>query len=200
MPDFEVRNEKIERGAVLHQQCQPRRHAYGHAGILAKGGRLAMRIIGVDPGPLESAYVIWDGARIEQMDNVENLALVTALRDWPRRTIPDFCVIEQIRGQGVPAGNALFDTTWWSGRFYQAWGACRIMLPRDVVVRHFGYGGAGSRDAAVTAALTERLGGKGTKKAPGVLYGVSGHLWAALAVAVCYWDRQQTAIAAGTLE
>jgi hypothetical protein len=40
-----------------------------------------------------------------------------------------------------------------------------------------------AKDANIRQALIDKLGAVGTKKAPGPLYGISGHLWAALAVA-----------------
>lgn len=41
-------------------------------------------------------------------------------------------------------------------------------------------------------ALIDRFGAPSTKKAPGLLYGVSSHMWAALALAVCAHDRRVT--------
>ena len=146
-----------------------------------------MRVIGIDPGPRESAYVLWTGDVIIQSGNVENGLLLSEFR---HRVQADFCAIEQIRGFGVPAGNDLFDCCWWSGRFFEAWGPGAFMLPRKTVLDHLGYGGAGNKDAAVRAALISRFGDPGKKASPGVMYGVTGHLLAAMAVAVCFHDRQ----------
>lgn len=161
-----------------------------------------MIVIGIDPGPEESAYVVWDGGRILSMSNTSNVDLRDHLDNDCRSLVgrtPDQCVIEQIRGFGIPAGNDLLDTCWWSGRFCEAWGNA-IMLPRKEVLSHLGYGGAGNKDAAVAAALKARFGVSGTKRNPGVLYGVTGHLWAALAVSVCFWDRQNTATSKGEVK
>jgi hypothetical protein len=158
-----------------------------------------MHVIGVDPGPKESAYVIWDGVRFVQHEGLPNEDLVYMLKHRGGSAIvplADFCAIEQIRGYGIPAGNELLDTCFWSGRFFEAWGrppgasSSAVMIPRKDVLKHLGYGGAGNADAAVRAALMGRFGGVGTKRAPGPLWGISGHLWAALAVAVTFWDRQ----------
>ena len=145
-----------------------------------------MIVLAVDPGPRESAYVIWDGARALEKDNVPNDSLLLRLST---RACANALVIEQIRGFGIPAGNDLLDTCWWTGRFYQAWGDGAHMLPRAAVLKHFEYGGAGTKDAAVRAALIARFGPPGRKSSPGILYGLASHQWAALAVAVTFYDQ-----------
>jgi hypothetical protein len=47
-----------------------------------------------------------------------------------------------------------------------------------------------AKDANVRQALIDRLGKPGTKKAPGPTYGIAGDVWAALAVAVTWWDSR----------
>ncbi len=59
-------------------------------------------------------------------------------------------------------------------------------------------GNARAKDTNIRQALIDRFGGiegkskaVGTKKAPGPLYGCKSHMWAALAVAVTWWDTHQ---------
>ena len=53
-----------------------------------------------------------------------------------------------------------------------------------------------AKDANIRQAIIDRFGGKaaaiGTKKNPGPLYGVSGDVWAAIAVGLTWQDRQRT--------
>ncbi len=169
-----------------------------------------MVILGIDPGPEESGYVIWDGTRILEFGNADNTKLALALSDttYPfppegKRFFvnePEECAIEQIRGFGVMASDKLFDTCMWTGRFMQAFGQHRThWLPRKKVAAHIcGVGGI-SKDQFVREAILSRFGGKdvavGKKANPGPLYGISGHLWAALAVAITFYDQNATASA-----
>ncbi len=162
-----------------------------------------MRILAIDPGPTESTYVIWNGARIISRADLANGDMLGMLAGpWIEAPKPDCCAIEQIRGYGVPAGNETFDTCWWSGRFYQAWGRGAVMLPRKEVTRHICGADSKGGDKYVREALIARFGDPGKKAAPGVLYGVTSHCWAALAVAVCCYDRYVagTATAEGRLK
>lgn len=159
-------------------------------------------VMGVDPGPLESAYVLWDGEHIVEQADAKNEDILEALRD-PGRSFnivpPNVVAIEQIRGFGVMASDALFDTCWYSGRFYEAFGAHRtFMVPRKEAAAHVcGVGGI-SKDQFVREAIISRFGGKeravGTKKDPGPLHGVSGHRWAALAICLTWWDKHAAVV------
>lgn len=148
-------------------------------------------VIAIDPGPEESAYVMWDGCRVKMHANVGNSMLLSHLEK--RRHDEDYrnvaCAIEQVRGFGILASDGLFDTCQWTGRFLQAFGDDRTaLIPRKMVSKHVCGTSGISHDKFIREALIKRLGPPGTKKAPGMLYGIAGHLWAALAVAVTYWD------------
>jgi len=149
-----------------------------------------MLVCGIDPGPEESAFVMWDGERILQFGNWPNHELLERDRF---EYGPSFYAIEQIRGFGVPAGNSTFDTCMWTGRFLQAFGEKRTFwVPRKLAAAHIcGIGGL-SKDSFVRQGLIDRFGGNeaiGSKKAPGPLYGLKAHHWAALAVAITFWDQ-----------
>lgn len=149
-----------------------------------------MIIAGIDPGPEESAFVLWDGKSVLKCGNMANSLLLFSLFDeiyFPEE--PSYVAIEQIRGFGVIAGDNLFDTCFWSGRFFERWGEkiCRL-VPRKKVVAHLCGTGARGGDRFVREALIARLGPPGTKKNQGPTWGIAGHCWAALGVAVTFAD------------
>jgi hypothetical protein len=120
-----------------------------------------MIVIAIDPGPTESACVLWDGSRIVDHANPGNRELVTLLEN-PDGCF-DHCAIEQIRGFGVMASDALFDTCMWTGRFLQAFGEHRTTwIPRKVAAAHVCGTGGISKDQFVREALIARFGGKET--------------------------------------
>lgn len=174
-----------------------------HAEIIAaiNGGR----ILAIDPGSSESAYVIWDGSELVDFDILGNDHLVEVLlragsRDWAYQV--DSVVIEQIRSYGMAVGSEVFDTCVWSGRFCQAFGPDRVhWLPRLQVKLNLCMSSK-ANDSNIRQALMDRFGGKssvGTKKTPGPLYGVSKDLWAALGVAVTWKDLQRVGAVAPPL-
>lgn len=147
-----------------------------------------MNTIGIDPGSTESALVEWDGKRITCMaieDNVRTLHRLSRLTPGPE------VAIEQVRGYGITAGNELFDTCIWTGRFQQQLigsGFICSLVPRKTVVTHLcDHSKAGDKE--IRQALIDRIGPQGSKKEPGPTYGMAGHLWAALAVAVYAYDQ-----------
>lgn len=152
-----------------------------------------MIVIAIDPGPEVSAYVVWNGDRILEYENIANRDLLTHLVNARERGKPEVCAIEQVRGFGIMASDGLFDTCQWTGRFLQAFGEERThLIPRKAVSKHICGTGGISHDKFIREALITRFGPPGTKAAKGMLYGVAGHLWAALAVAVTYWDTKGT--------
>ena len=69
-----------------------------------------------------------------------------------------------------------------------------VWLYRREILRVLDVTGKGNRDALVRQRLIEMHGGtrqaaQGLKKSPGPLYGVSGHAWQALAVAIAAAGR-----------
>lgn len=154
-----------------------------------------MIVTAIDPGPTESAYVIWDGVRVLSHGDMDNEALLSIINPACFNGFAtDRLAIEQIRGFGVMASDKLFDTCWWSGRFFQAFGpSLTTMIPRKWAAAHICGQGGISKDQFVREALIARFGGKdvaiGNKKSPGPLYGITSHRWAALAVAITWMDQ-----------
>lgn len=156
-----------------------------------------MPIVAIDPGSTESAFVVWDGVAILRFGKIPNEFVIANLHS-PGTAFcdADYCVIEQIRGFGFTAGNELFDTCIITGRFMEAFGPLQTeLMPRKTAVTHLcGTSKGGDKD--VREAIIYRFGGKekaiGSKRKPGLLYGIAGDTWAALAVAICWWDRAKS--------
>jgi hypothetical protein len=144
-------------------------------------------VIAIDPGPEESAMVIYDGekplhfAKLANADLLEDLQLAECGQ----------LVIEQIAAMGMAVGAEVFETCFWSGRFAQAWSGEFDRVKRHQVKMHL-CGNMRAKDANIRQAIIDKFGGKdrgiGKKKTPGPLFGVSGDCWAALAVAITWWE------------
>jgi hypothetical protein len=155
-----------------------------------------MRIIAIDPGNVRSALLVWSFGQIETIADQENHSLKPVLRSLARPGTE--LVLEMIGhyGTGMPAGREVFDTCVWIGRFAEAWyletGCEARYILRPTVKTHL-CGTPRAKDPNVRQALLDRFGGKaaiGRRDAPGPLYGVTGDLWSALAVAIV-WEEQQ---------
>jgi hypothetical protein len=93
--------------------------------------------------------------------------------------------IEMIASYGMAVGADVFQTCVEIGRFVEvAEGNVSLVFRRDVKMHLCG--SARAKDANIRQAMLDRLGPVGTKKAPGPLYGVKSHIWAALAVAITH--------------
>lgn len=143
-------------------------------------------VIGVDPGPKESAFVWWDEIE-KRVAKVSNLSNEDALIHLVQGAFP--VAIEKLVAYGQRVGDLTFETTWWSGRFWQAIPyyarkSCRMIGRKEVKL--FLTGVTNTKDKQVREALVAKYEAVGTKKNPGPLYGISSHAWAALAVAVTF--------------
>lgn len=157
------------------------------------------RILAIDPGSEQSAWLLLVEGRPWQFDIVPNDDLLLRLRHGfhghlppePPAPVPDVVVIEQIRSYGMAVGAEIFDTVHWSGRFTEAARPSPVVqLPRRAVKLAI-CGNTRAKDANIRQALLDRFGGstaKGTKANPGPLYGISKDVWSALAIAVSYAD------------
>jgi len=146
-------------------------------------------ILSVDPGPVQSAWVTWDGSKIHGCAIVENSLLCN---EFVSRGGPaDILVIEQIKSYGMTVSDTIFDTVFWTGRFAQAWEPGKwVRVPRMDVKMHFCHQ-AKARDANIRQALIDRFepGLLPRKKPCGILKGLHADLWAAFALGVYYYDN-----------
>lgn len=156
-----------------------------------------MRILAIDPGPTKSTYVIWDGVRLEEFQELSNNDMLEKLLSHmfgTKGAAPlDNLVIEQIRGYGMRVGNETFDTCHWAGRFHQLFGDQNtVLMPRKTVCLHL-CGQASPGDKFIRQALLDKFGGPDSIKRGGPLYKVTGDTWAALAVAITWYEQNAAA-------
>lgn len=167
-----------------------------------------MRILAIDPGPVYSAYVLYDTdeSRVIDWAKVENGRILTWF-DHGAGLRVDELVIEMIASYGMPVGKDVFETCVWIGKFEEAWRLSHLRsevshrrrvpptrrITRMQVKSHLCHSGKAA-DKNVRRALIDRFGGSdrsaiGLKATPGPLYGLSGDGWAALGVAVTAADN-----------
>lgn len=159
-----------------------------------------MTILAIDPGPFRSAWLVL-GPRggVRASGTWANAELIEAIRG--RRFIEevDQLVIERVEGYGMPVGAEVFETVFWSGRFAEAAHPLAVeRLGRKAVKVHL-CGTTRAKDSNIRQALIDRYGGStaiGRKATPGPLYGITGDVWAALAVAVTWADVTSEAVPA----
>lgn len=145
------------------------------------------KILALDPGPVNTAYVLWDGEHLWSSGNVPNEEYFEwRFARWAEIEFPD-CYIEKVVGMGQVAGKSLFDTSFISGRLFECWRRHRPspaqMVSRKDVKQHF----AAANDAAVYKYLQMRFGKKFFK-------GIGEHERAAFALAVYVADARKIGV------
>jgi hypothetical protein len=155
-----------------------------------------LSVLAIDPGPIKSAIIhvdrLPDGyMRIRQdFGKFENDKVLEMI--WNEDNPKTEVIIEMIQGYGMKVGTEVFETCVWIGRFWQT--AIPNAMPvirigRKDIKEHI-CDNHRAADTDVRAALIARFGPPGTKKNPGMLYGIKADIWAALAVAVTHLDRK----------
>lgn len=145
-----------------------------------------MQVTAIDPGSTHSAIVQFDGQRIDGMI-LQNEVLEKTVEHLPGGV---YFAIEMIASYGMPVGKEVFDTCVWIGRFIRSAERPYELIYRKDVKMHL-CGTMKAKDSNIRQALIDRLGPPGTKKNPGVTYGLKADMWQALAVAVTAWDKIQ---------
>jgi hypothetical protein len=156
-------------------------------------------IIAIDPGPVMSAYVIWNGVAILEKGLVPNQKLLDVLVATPKH-VPgihdgvDSMAIEMIASYGMAVGASVFNTCVWIGRFIERWEGSHCIVYRKHVKMHL-CNSMRAKDTNIKQSLIDRFApdasnhGKGTKANPSIFYGFKKDIWAAMAVAVTAWDN-----------
>ncbi|MFA5379305.1 MAG: hypothetical protein WC455_26350 [Dehalococcoidia bacterium] len=160
-----------------------------------------MLILGIDPGPEQSAGVVWDGAFVAchiQKPNAEFREHLINLESlWPEGYQRPFIVaIEDVAYYGKVLNRSTFDTLKMIGRIQEIFDKNHACVFFPDIAYHFCNSRRGVNTAQINKVLVDRFGGKGTKKNPGPLYGIREHEWSALAVAVYYAEAVLPAIKA----
>lgn len=158
---------------------------------------LPRTILSIDPGPVRSAWMVFNDTVPEVFGMDSNEGLLHRLRTWhddARLTLVPFLdavVIEKVEAMGMAVGAEVFETVWWSGQFAEAARWFRVdRVTRRQVKLHL-CGNMRAKDPNIRQALIDRFGGPdaiGKKASPGPLYGIAADVWSALAVAVTYAD------------
>ena len=161
------------------------------------------RIIAIDPGPEQSAYVI---CSIDQGDFVARRISINEHNIFPNSDIltvifnydnASAMIIEHIEYSygNIGIGKSVTETVFWTGRFCQAFPGMFYRVSRKTITGHI-CGNPRAGDGAVIQALVDRFTpheknkGKGTKKEPGYFFGFHGDIWQAMAVAVYFVDNR----------
>lgn len=154
-----------------------------------------MSLLAIDPGPEQSAWVVYHEAtrRPDCWAKVPNDVMLAVID----RAGVDSLAVEMVASYGMAVGATVFDTCVWAGRFIERWRVdlgCHRGQPvvrrifRREVKLHL-CGSARAKDGNIRQALIDRYGPSkeqaiGRKASPGPLYGMAGDCWAALGVAV----------------
>lgn len=154
-------------------------------------------ILAIDPGDQVSGYVVveHDGREITwvvdkgKIDNDEMYKVIAENNDADM-------AIEMVASYGMAVGKNVFDTCVQIGRFME-YADFMDMESKQIYRKEEKITLCNSlkaKDANIRQALIDRYaphtanGGKGTKKEPGFFYGFKSDIWAAMAVAVTYFD------------
>ena len=162
-----------------------------------------MKILAIDPGTTDSAYVLMNDDY-----TIKNRNFYKFKNELVLKTIKDIggiyddgmtVVIEMVASYGMGVGQEVFDTCVWIGRFTQAAidAGCPVhyvfRMEEKMTLCH----NSKARDSNIRQALIDRFArfdkknGKGTKKNQDVFYGFSKDIWAAYAVGVTWLDKQK---------
>lgn len=160
------------------------------------------RILAIDPGNTESAYVVIDAetrqpVEFAKVPNRQLLVDLTLDNDLALWSTVDVVAIEMIASYGMPVGAEIFETCVWIGRFSEAianrTGTDPQLVKRNPVKVHHCHSSK-AKDSNVTQALVDRFTpgqrnhGKGTKAEPGWFCGFAKDVWQAYALAVYVAD------------
>lgn len=147
-----------------------------------------MMILGIDPGPVESALVRYDSFNncVRMLFYGPNKKAVDYLS-----SNDNYVVIERVCYYGKIAGEKTLHTAEAVGRFWQRAEdmRCEVRLPTRPEICTALCGLRNAEKPQMRARLIELHGGTaeaaiGTLKSRGPLYGISKHCWDALAAAV----------------
>lgn len=157
-------------------------------------------VIGIDPGPVESAYVVWSGTEILELGHMLNESLICEAFPRVRRVYPGIeMVVERVASYGMAVGDSVFETVFWTGQFCRAWvGTCpdcyqgtAHRVKRMKVKMHICHDSR-AKDSNIRQALIDSFEPdlKPKCRPKEALKGVSKDCWQALALAVYYHDTK----------
>lgn len=186
--------QRAEQTFVCAPPGEPSAESGGDA-LPAPGGAARCRtVIAIDPGTTHSAVLLYQhglGFPIGHRMYEANPRVLEWLRaDAYHAAQTSVLVLEMISSYGMPVGKEVFETVYWLGRFAEAARPMQVeRVYRHQVKTHL-CGNQRAKDSNIRQALIDKLGATGTTKDRGPTFGITGDLWAALAVAVTYAERE----------
>lgn len=152
------------------------------------------QLLAIDPGYTESAWLLYDVATGMPLEwaTEPNEAVRRRIAESTARVL----AVESVASYGMAVGKEVFETCVWTGRFIELFAGGTdgdvVRVYRADVKLHL-CNARNAKDANVRQALIDRYGPSkevaiGKKASQGPLYGVTGHAWAALGVAVTAGD------------
>lgn len=146
-----------------------------------------MRVLAIDPGPVESAWLIYDNGRITHFGKDANARVrdILTLNNYEATHV----AIEMIASYGMAVGREVFETCLQIGRMIEIEPNATLVFRKDVKLHLCNSSRA--NDTNIRVALIDRFGPPGTKKSPGATYGISKDVWSALAIAVTFADQRE---------
>lgn len=154
-------------------------------------------ILAIDPGNIDSGYVIIDSETLKPIIARKEVNEVLLERIKKGDVTITYVAIEKIASYGMAVGESVFDTCIWIGKFELACETCLGIKPKYIYRKDEKMNLCNSmkaKDSNIIQALIDRFApytsnkGKGTKKVPGWFYGFKKDIWQAYAVGVTYYD------------
>ena len=149
-----------------------------------------VKVLAIDPGNIESGFVVWDGKDILEKGIVQNPDMLNILQS----SYVDIVLIEMIACYGMAVGQSVFDTCRFIGKLEFACDICKkpykLVYRKDIKMWHCNSTRAG--DTNIVQRLKDKYGDKGVKKNPGITYGLKSHMWQAFAIASMHTEQLQT--------
>jgi len=147
-----------------------------------------MILLAIDPGPTLSAYLVLEteGYQIIDKGKVDNDKLMELVKTG----YFDMMAIEVMQSFGMGVGQSVFETAYYIGRLMQiaeGLGSKVRKVYRSEVKMHHCHT-MKAKDTNIRTVLIDRFGEPGTKKNPGVTYGITKDTWSALAIATFVAD------------
>lgn len=159
-----------------------------------------MILLAIDPGNIESAYVVVDeDYKPLEVAKVENEQLNKMLPEIIERHNVKSFAFEMIASYGMAVGAEVFETCLWIGRFLETVNSTSVASLHKIYRKDEKMvicGTMRAKDANIRRALIDRFAehdfknGKGTKKKPDWFFGFKADCWAAFAVAVACRERE----------
>lgn len=152
-----------------------------------------MSILAIDPGPEYSAFVLrTDSGAFPYRGKVPEGEIYGIID----RTKPGIVVVEHLQCFGMAVGAEVFETAYNIGSIRKYCALLEVpfgKIFRGNVKMHICQS-MRATDANIRRAILDRFGGEkaaiGRKQEPGPLYGISGDMWSALAIAITWSETK----------